>query len=114
MEWSGARGGGIVVAIDVDETTSEQRGDEEMRGGVSAPFGYRARHPPLGCTGDAQAQHAGGREGEGRGSDEREGGRQWSRAWSLCGFYKASGTLLGFAFWWGPARGSIGGWLLGF
>jgi hypothetical protein len=29
--------GGIVVAIDVKETTSEQRDDEEMRGGCLLP-----------------------------------------------------------------------------
>jgi hypothetical protein len=107
--------GGIVVAIDVKETTSEQRDDEEMKGGCLLPSATALSTRLSGARGTHRHNTPGNGKGRGGEGIRRTGrGRQWSRAWSLCGFYKASGTLLGFAFWWGPARGSIGGWLLGF
>jgi hypothetical protein len=60
-------GGGIVVAIDVDETTSEQRGDEEMRGGCLLPSATALATRLSGARGTHRHNTPG--DGKGRGGE---------------------------------------------
>jgi hypothetical protein len=126
MEWSGAGWGGgrreavVVVVIDVnerrrDERATRRRGEETgARGGGSAPFGYRARHPAClsGARGDAQAQSTG--EGIG-GTGSGSGVARLGVCVVFINKYKSKRNPFGLCLLVGPAaRGSIGGWLLGF